>query len=231
MYYNNAKNKEIKRARGKILRKYICKDCHQAFYNYDYNLCPFCDSVQSGKESKILYIIADCFSYNNGKPNQMSGYTTIVCNDRFDLPDKFNIEYVNRKAFDGTTNNYGEMMGVLDGLDYFLAEEIYECYDKLIVISDSEYCILGARDRMEKWRSKGWKNTSGEVKNKDLWILMWDLVQEVKKTGVELEFRHQKGHVGKEIPKEEDPIVYLQERCDLWSTQLKESILKKKGLK
>ena len=227
MLYNNSKNGNIKRIKGKVLRKYVCKDCHSTFYNYDYNLCPYCESLNSGDESKVLYIIADCFSYANGKPEQMSGYTVIVCNDRFDLEDKYNIEYVNRKAFKNTTNNYGELTGILDGLEYFLDNEIYECYDKVIVISDSEYCILGARDRMAKWRSKGWTNTSGEVKNKELWMLMWDLVQEIKATGVELEFRHQKGHVGKNITKEEDPIVYLQERCDLWSTQLKEQILQR----
>jgi ribonuclease HI len=235
MLYNNAKNIDIKRIAGKKLQKYICKDCNRAFYEYDHNLCHLegCDSIQSGDVTETLYIFADCFSHNNNnKPGipRFSGYTTIITNDRFDLEDKFNIEYINRKGFDDTTNNFGEMMGVLDGLTYFLNEEEYEVYKNVIVISDSEYVILGARDRMDKWRAKGWKNTTGEVKNKELWIRMWELVQAMKKTGVKLEFRHQKGHVGKEVTKKEDPIIYLQEKCDTLSVELKDQILAKKGL-
>ena len=225
---------KYKKIKGKKLEKYICKDCHQTFFNYDYNLCPYCDSMNSGDISNTVYIFADCFSYANGKPDQFSGYTTIVTNDRFDLEDKYNIEYINRKGFNGTTNNYGEMMGIIDGLVYFINEydDLYETVDKLIVISDSEYAILGARDRMDRWKAKGWKNTTGEVKNKELWIKMYELVNIIKNDiGINLEFRHQKGHAGKDISKNDNPIIYIQEKCDSMSTELKEKILRKKGLK
>lgn len=222
--YNKANN-EVKLRQGKRLEKYICKDCNKAFYEYDYNLCPHCDSVQSGDKTNTLYIIADCFSYHNGKPDQMAGYATIVCNDRFDLDDKFNIEYVNRKAFEGTTNNFGELMGVIDGLAYFINEELHEVYDNVKVISDSQYVIFGADHRMYKWRAAGWRNTMGEVKNKEMWITMMEAVETIKSMGINLEFIHQKGHVGKTITKEEDPIIYLQEKCDTIAVDLKNKLV------
>ena len=224
---NKALNNNVKLRKGKKLDKYICKDCNVAYYGYDYALCPYCDSLNSGEKTDILYIFSDCFSYANGKPEQMAGFCTIITNDRFDLEDTYNIEKVIRKAFKGQTNNFGELSGVLAGLDYFINEEIYEPYKKLVVISDSEYVILGARDRMEKWKKNGWKNTSGEVKNKDLWICMDNYVNFIKSQGVDIEFIHQKGHSGKSITKEEDHLIYMQEKCDTLAVEVKNKILNK----
>lgn len=40
----------------------------------------------------------------------------------------------------------------------------------LIVYSDSEYVVKSfTLGRLDKWIKNGWTNTSGEVKNKDLW--------------------------------------------------------------
>lgn len=224
--YNKADN-NIEVIQGKKLKKYICKDCNKSYFSYENNLCPDCNS-SNGDITNTLYIIADCFSYNNGKPGQMSGYATIVCNDRFDLKDMYNIEYVNRKAFEGTTNNFGELMGVLDGLAYFINEELHEVYDNVKVISDSQYVIFGADHRMYKWRAAGWRNTMGEVKNKDIWMKMMEAVETIKSMGVNLEFVHQKGHVGKTITKDEDPIIYLQEKCDSIAVDLKNKIIEKR---
>ena len=210
-----------------VLTKYVCKDCGATFLGYNYNLCPHCESVQSGDINDTLYIFADCFSHANGKPGMFAGYTTIMTNDRFDLEDKFNIEYISQRGFDGTTNNYGELMGVLDGLVYFVNEETHSVYRKIIVVSDSEYVILGARERMDKWKSKGWRNTTGPVKNKEIWMLMHDAVKEIRKMNILLEFVHQRGHVGHPT-KAEDPIMYFQDKCDDMSVSLKERILLKR---
>lgn len=231
MVYNFPKN-EYRIIKGKKLQKYICKDCHSTFYNYDYNLCPYCDSVQSGDISDVLYIFADCFSYHNGKPDQFSGYTTIITNDRFDLPDKKNIEYINRQAFNNTTNNYGELMGVLDGLIYFINNYYNEamCYKKLVVISDSEYTILGLRDRMYGWKANNWRLKDGSpVKNLEIWKKMMEAVNIIKQLKITIEFVHQKGHKGKTITKEENPIIYLQEKCDTLSVELKNKIIESRG--
>ena len=224
--YNKATN-EYGESCNEKLTKFVCKDCGSTYFGYNNCLCTECDSVQSGDITDTLYIFADCFSHANGKAGMFAGYTTIVTNDRFDLEDKFNIEYINRAAFEGTTNNYGELMGVLDGLVYFVNEEVHSVYKKVVVVSDSEYVILGARERMAKWRAKGWRNTSGDVKNKEIWIMMYQAVQEISKMNVILEFKHQRGHIGSPT-KDEDPMIYFQDKCDALSVGLKAQILNKR---
>lgn len=218
--------------KNKKVEKYICRDCHKPYLGYDYGLCYNCDSVQSGILTNTLFIISDCFSYNNGKPDQFSGYYSVITNDQFNLDDEFNIEVVLKKAFKNTTNNYGEMRGVLDGLLYFLENkqyEIKECYSTIIVVSDSEYVIKGAGERMYKWKENGWKNSSGQVKNLELWKLMYEVCSEIKSLGLNLIFKHQKGHVvnGYEnLNKVENPILYFQEMCDNKAVEIKEKIKK-----
>lgn len=70
----------------------------------------------------------------------------------------------------------------------------------LIVYSDSEYVVKSFTEgRLDRWISNGWKNTSGEVKNKDLWL-------EVKRgaslrSKMTLELRHIRSH---QVEKETD---------------------------
>lgn len=52
---NKALNNNVKLRKGKKLDKYICKDCNVAYYGYDYALCPYCDSLNSG-EKQIFFI-------------------------------------------------------------------------------------------------------------------------------------------------------------------------------
>tara|TARA_R110001606_G_scaffold399171_1_gene581268 strand:- start:874 stop:1410 length:537 start_codon:yes stop_codon:yes gene_type:complete len=41
---------------------------------------------------------------------------------------------------------------------------------ELVIYSDSEYVVKAfTLGRLKKWIDAGWKNTSGEVKNKDMW--------------------------------------------------------------
>lgn len=64
---------------------------------------------------------------------------------------------------------------------------------KLVVYSDSEYvCKTFTEDRLYKWKAKGWRNTSGEVKNKELWILVDQELMSRKYLSIEL--RHIRSH-------------------------------------
>lgn len=209
--------------------KYVCESCGSVFYTDDKNnTCPKCGSsnYETGI-SRELYIFSDCFSYHNGKPDQMAGFCTIITNDRFELEDNKNIECVIRKAFNGKTNNYGELLGVLMGLEYLLNNDNPCFYDNVTVISDSEYVILGCRERMYRWKNKGWKNTSGSVKNLELWKKVYDDILSLRNMGINLTFKHQKGHLGKTVSKEENNLIYLQEKCDSLAVDLKEKIIKR----
>lgn len=215
---------------NKRLDKYICPECGNIFYGYDYDLCRVNDQcVSSGEILKELYVFADCFSHANGKPGQFGGFTTLITNERFDLEDEFNIEKTIQKAFNGTTNNYNELAGVVYGLcEVTTLPHIDEgVIHKITVVSDSEYVIKGAGERMYKWKRDGWTNTTGKVKNLELWQKMLEVVSYIKtELHIELVFQHQKGHKGKAIPKDENPIIYLQEQCDTMSVALKDKLKK-----
>lgn len=72
---------------------------------------------------------------------------------------------------------------------------------KLVVYSDSEYiCKTFTEGRLEKWRDNGWTNTSGEVKNKAIWIAVHQGLWERKYLQIEL--RHIRSH---QVEKEKDP--------------------------
>lgn len=64
---------------------------------------------------------------------------------------------------------------------------------KLTIYSDSEYVVKTfTENRLEKWKKNGWKNTSGEVKNKELWILIYQALK--KRKYLKLELIHIKSH-------------------------------------
>mgnify|MGYP001626942332 CR=1 FL=1 len=70
----------------------------------------------------------------------------------------------------------------------------------LIVYSDSEYVVKSfTENRLNKWILNGWTNTSGEVKNKDLWE---QIVKELdNRPNMILEMRHIRSH---QVEKEKD---------------------------
>ena len=71
----------------------------------------------------------------------------------------------------------------------------------LTVYSDSEYVVKSFTEkRLLKWISAGWKNTSGEVKNQDLWK---EIMKELKsRPNMELEMIHIRSH---QVEKTKDP--------------------------
>ena len=73
----------------------------------------------------------------------------------------------------------------------------------LRVYSDSEYVVKSFTEkRLEKWIQAGWRNTSGVVKNIDLWKAIIDALN--KRPFLELEMRHIKSH---QVEKEKCPIA------------------------
>lgn len=71
----------------------------------------------------------------------------------------------------------------------------------LIVYSDSEYVVKTfTENRLQKWISNDWINSSGEVKNKDLWIKITRALN--VRRYLKLEMRHIRSH---QVEKEKDP--------------------------
>ena len=77
------------------------------------------------------------------------------------------------KGYKLTTNNRMEMMAVIATLEEFGPNKRFNIY------SDSQYTMDGATKWMFGWSKRDWLTREGfPVKNKDLWIQLWDLLKE-----------------------------------------------------
>lgn len=76
----------------------------------------------------------------------------------------------------------------------------------LNVYSDSEYVVKSfTENRLFKWMNNGWRNTSGEVKNKYLWQEIVRLLDE--RNYLKLKMIHIRSH---QVDKEKDPYIKEQ---------------------
>ena len=115
----------------------------------------------------------------------------------------FILEYKNvQKEMSGaekfTTNNKMELLAVIEGLKVIKEPCIINLY------SDSQYVIKSINEWLSGWIAKGWKNSSGEVKNKELWQLYVELAKQHVIKGIWVKAHN--GHI-------------LNERCDTLAQQ------------
>ena len=90
---------------------------------------------------------------------------------------------------DWTTNNRMEMMAVIKTLEYFSIN------NNITIYTDSTYVKNGITKWIHKWKQNNWKtSTKSDVKNKDLWIKMSNLLEE--RTDMITEWKWVKGHSG-----------------------------------
>lgn len=65
-----------------------------------------------------------------------------------------------------TTNNKMALAGAIAVLQLMAAKRNRL---RVLLVSDSEYLVRGAREWMPSWRARGWKRKGGEIENLDLW--------------------------------------------------------------
>lgn len=82
-----------------------------------------------------------------------------------------------------TTNNRMELMAAIMALQSLSENE------SCSLIVDSQYLRNGITSWIFTWKKNGWKSSSGQVKNRDLWERLDSLTQNVK-----IEWIWQKGH-------------------------------------
>ena len=71
----------------------------------------------------------------------------------------------------------------------------------LRVYSDSQYVVKTFTEkRLERWIAAGWRNSSGDVKNRDLWEKVLSALNNRKY--IQLDLRHIKSH---QVDREKDP--------------------------
>ena len=94
------------------------------------------------------------------------------------------------ELFDGdkiTTNNQMEMMAAIKALEYLKDED-----QKILLYTDSDYLRQGITSWIVNWKNNNWRTAAKKpVKNKELWILLDQLVQELN-----IEWHWVKGHSG-----------------------------------
>lgn len=98
------------------------------------------------------------------------------------------------------TNNMMELAGVLLGLEYIVNHP--ELGKEVLLISDSEYIVKGASEWLDKWKTNGWKSTTGPVKNKPVWEAI-DLL----KSKLNVTWQWTKGHNGDEWNEQADKLA------------------------
>lgn len=78
-----------------------------------------------------------------------------------------------------TTNNRMELLAVINAVRFAAKQGLHKTYH---IYSDSSYVVNAVnKDWIKKWKERKWKTVKNEdVKNKDLWLILIDLLQEVK---------------------------------------------------
>lgn len=101
-------------------------------------------------------------------------------------------------GFENTKTGRVEQMALLAAIESFHINRQEEIV--LEVYSDSQYVVKAFTDgRLKRWISNGWKNTTGNVKNRDLWEKILKALE--SRPFLTLDIKWIKGH---QIDKEKD---------------------------
>ena len=99
-----------------------------------------------------------------------------------------------------TTNNVMEMTAVIMALQQCLARDILE----IRLFTDSNYVKNGITSWIKNWKRNGWRTSTGApVKNKELWIDIDTLSQQMKR----VEWHWVKAHNGNPQNEEVDKLA------------------------
>ena len=138
--------------------------------------------------------------------NSVGGWSFIIVNVE---GEKKEIILDNSGAEVGTTNNKMELTAAIEALEAF--KKLGRKEKSIEVCSDAMYVIKGITQWIQGWQRNNWKNQKDEpVKNKELWLHLHELDQEIKPKWVWI-----KAHDGN----------FYNEECDL---KVQEAMRKKK---
>lgn len=103
------------------------------------------------------------------------------------------LTYENTVQINNTTNNRVEMQAIINALNYLIDNNLQDL--RILIRSDSQYCVNGFNKWSIKWKELGWKQAAERVKpviNDDLWIALDSFKSKFKK----LKLIWVKGHSG-----------------------------------
>jgi len=116
-----------------------------------------------------------------------------------------------------TTNQRMEIMGALKGLEYYLNNKgEFKDITEIRVITDSGYlynCMI--QKWYVNWKFNNWIGSEGqEIKNKDLWEQLLDILKQYKEQNISVTWRKIRGHKG----------LIFNEVADKLAVRAKESV-------
>jgi len=145
--------------------------------------------------NKIINCYTDGSAVAHGKNKGLGGFGTY-------FPDIFGDKKAFSLGFKDTKTGRVELIALLFALvglrNYIKANVIKEKIN-LFVYSDSQYVVKSFTEhRLERWISSGWKNSAGDVANKDLWV---KILSELYGLNINFNIKHIKAH---QVDKEKD---------------------------
>lgn len=142
---------------------------------------------------KVIFAYTDGSAVVNGKNKGKGGFGTF-------FPDLFGEKRAWSLGFENTKTGRMEISALYYAITAMpkRSKEPIE----LRVYSDSEYVVKSfTENRLERWIENGWRNSSGEVKNRDMWEKIIDALNERSYLG--LKMHHIKSH---QVEREKDPV-------------------------
>jgi len=143
-------------------------------------------------EKNIIKIYCDGSARNNKNMDKrlFGSFSSVVhINDKplFDITE----------GFENVTNNQMEVMGFIFPM-FVLKKQFNEIYSvsNIEVISDSQYLIKGINEWLNGWIRKNWHTTTGLVKNKELWVMIVSILNDIKQKNNDYLCTWVRGHDG-----------------------------------
>ncbi len=102
------------------------------------------------------------------------------------------INYKYSYSFESSTNNRNELSAILHGLLYIKNIDINKLgFNKIIIVSDSDYCIKSIKDYSKKWFDENYNILDNSKKNLDLFI---DIRKTINSINSKIDFLKVKSH-------------------------------------
>ena len=102
------------------------------------------------------------------------------------------IDYKYSYSFESSTNNRNELSAILHGLLYIKNIDINKLgFNKIIIVSDSDYCIKSIKDYSKKWFDENYNILDNSKKNLDLFI---DIRKTINSINSKIDFLKVKSH-------------------------------------
>ncbi len=133
-----------------------------------------------------MLIATDGACKRNGKPDCLSVGAAWIQTEQGDFRVRTKIEKT------GSTSQRGEINGLLKALEY--AKDNRTPDEMIVIITDSMYLHNTVEKQwLQRWVHNGWKSTTGDVKNRDLWEIILGYINEIGQENIAMQWT--RGHL------------------------------------